>query len=128
MSGGARGTGHAPSWTRPSWIAAKLDRAELDTGASGGCGATWPRGVPVNARRPGWFVLVAGYLPAAARLRLTAGLCQSTKSLRSSPLRGGKSREAGSQLRGQPIAGGEPRPENRGVVNLTQDGAPHERD
>src|SRR6476660_2476573 len=27
-----------------------------------------------------------------------------------------------------PIAGGEPRPENRGVVNLTQDGAPHERD
>ena len=25
-----------------------------------------------------------------------------------------------------PIAGGEPRPENRGVVNLTQDGAPHE--
>jgi hypothetical protein len=27
-----------------------------------------------------------------------------------------------------PIAGGEPRPENRGVVNLTQDGALHERD
>src|SRR5665213_4063676 len=26
------------------------------------------------------------------------------------------------------MAGGEPRPENRGVVNLTQDGAPHERD
>src|SRR5882724_5341554 len=28
-------------------------------------------------------------------------LCQSTKSLRSSPLRGSKSREAGSRLRGQ---------------------------
>jgi hypothetical protein len=27
--------------------------------------------------------------------------CQGTKSLRSSPLRGGKSRETGSQLRGQ---------------------------
>ena len=27
--------------------------------------------------------------------------CQCTKSLRSSPLRGGKSREAGSQLRGR---------------------------
>jgi len=27
--------------------------------------------------------------------------CHCTKSLRSSPLRGGKSREAGSQLRGQ---------------------------
>jgi hypothetical protein len=27
--------------------------------------------------------------------------CQRTKSLRSSPLRGGKNREAGSQLRGQ---------------------------
>jgi hypothetical protein len=25
----------------------------------------------VNARRPGWFVLVAGYLPAAARLAAT---------------------------------------------------------
>src|SRR5215813_9915535 len=27
-----------------------------------------------------------------------------------------------------PIAVGEPGPENRGVINLTQDGAPHERD
>jgi class 3 adenylate cyclase len=35
--------------------------------------------------------------------------------------------DAGSGER-KPIAGGEPRPENRGVVNLTQDGAPHERD
>src|SRR5260221_6859500 len=30
-----------------------------------------------------------------------SGSCQRTKSLRSSPLRGGKNREAGSQLRGQ---------------------------
>ena len=39
--------------------------AELDTGDCGGCGATWPRGVLMNARRPGWFVQVVGYLPAA---------------------------------------------------------------
>ena len=32
--------------------------------------------------------------------------CQSTKSLRSSPLRGSKSREAGSQVRGQRWRGG----------------------
>jgi hypothetical protein len=31
----------------------------------------------------------------------TSALCQRTKSLRSSPLRGGKSRETGSQLRGK---------------------------
>jgi hypothetical protein len=31
---------------------------------------------------------------------------QSTKSLRSSPLRGGKSREVGSQSRGQQLRGG----------------------
>ena len=33
-------------------------------------------------------------------------LCQCTKSLRSSPLRGSKSREAGSQVRGQRWRGG----------------------
>ena len=32
---------------------------------------------------------------------LSVAFRQGTKSLRSSPLRGGKSREAGSQLRGQ---------------------------
>jgi hypothetical protein len=37
--------------------------------------------------------------------------CQSTKSLRSSPLRGGKNRETGSQLRGPRWRVWEPRPE-----------------
>src|SRR5215831_3787139 len=40
---------------------------------------------------------------------------QCTKSLRSSPLRGSKSREAGSRLR-ESNSAGEPRPENRGVA------------
>jgi hypothetical protein len=35
-----------------------------------------------------------------------SGWCQSTKSLRSSPLRGSKSREAGSRSRGQGWRGG----------------------
>jgi len=35
-----------------------------------------------------------------------SALCQSTKSLRSSPLRGSKSREAGRRLRGQRWRGG----------------------
>jgi len=35
-----------------------------------------------------------------------SGWCQGTKSLRSSPLRGSKSREAGSQVRGQRWRGG----------------------
>ena len=52
---------------------------------------------------------------------------QSTKSLRSSPLRGARA-ERPWPVERKPIAGGEPRPENRGVVNLTQDGASHERD
>ena len=44
---------------------------------------------------------IAG-LPPASEIRVRSGTyasCQSTKSLRSSPLRGGKSRETGSQLR-----------------------------
>ena len=40
-----------------------------------------------------------------------SALGQSTKSLRSSPLRGGKNRETGSQLRGQRWRVREPRPE-----------------
>src|SRR5882724_11235202 len=36
----------------------------------------------------------------------TSALCQGTKSLRSSPLRGSKSREAGRRLRGQRWRGG----------------------
>ena len=51
----------------------KSDRAELDTGLRR-LRHHWPRGVPVNARRPGWFVLVAGCLPAAARLAANRSL------------------------------------------------------
>src|SRR5262249_45317459 len=52
---------------------------------------------------------------------------QRTKSLRSSPLRGGRSREA-DRVESGPIASGEHHPENRGVINLTQNGALHEQD
>jgi hypothetical protein len=45
-------------------------------------------------------------LRAEVRHRAMSEKCQCTKSLRSSPLRGSKSREAGSQVRGQRWRGG----------------------
>jgi hypothetical protein len=42
-----------------------------------------------------------GHFPTSERAPAMSESGQSTKSLRSSPLRGGKSGEAGSQLRGQ---------------------------
>jgi hypothetical protein len=44
--------------------------------------------------------------PTSGRPGRTSPSGQSTKSLRSSPLRGGKSREVGSQSRGQQLRGG----------------------
>jgi hypothetical protein len=53
--------------------------------------------------------------------------CQGTKSLRSSPLRGGKSREVGSQSRGQRWSNGELVLRMEMSANVTQDRAPYEQ-
>jgi hypothetical protein len=58
----------------------------------------------VNARRPGWFVLVVGYLQAAARLRLSdlsLSLVAGDRSIRDSPGAGARFaflREPGAKL------------------------------
>jgi hypothetical protein len=56
-----------------------------------------------------------------------SGSCQCTKSLRSSPLRGGKSREVGSQSRGQRWSNGELVLRTEMSANVTQDRAPYEQ-
>jgi len=53
--------------------------------------------------------------------------CHCTKSLRSSPLRGGKSREVGSQSRGQRWSNGELALRMEMSANVTQDRAPYEQ-
>jgi hypothetical protein len=51
-------------------------------------------------------------------------MCQSTKSLRSSLLRGARAERPVASRERPAIAVGEPHPENRGVVDLTQNRAP----
>src|SRR5260370_9165454 len=68
--------------------------------------------------------------PGNRTLSAAAGMCQKcqrTKSLRSSPLRGGKSREVGSQSRGQRWSNGELVLRMEMSANVTQDRAPYEQ-
>src|SRR5881296_3974905 len=72
----------------------------------------------------------SGHPPTAAEKRTSkkrrSGPTHKVAALQ--PAARGQEPRGRSPVERTAIAGGEPRPENRGVVNLTQNGAPHERD
>jgi hypothetical protein len=65
------------------------------------------RGIEAPSQCPSLhFPCRFGSYPTSAKAAAMSATGQCTKSLRSSPLRGSKSREAGSQVRGQRWRGG----------------------